>query len=1227
MTRENPWLRSLAGCLSLFCSTALVQAATFEWTDALSGDFNNAALWTLTNGAGTAPPGPGDLTEFNEVGAYEVTFNTDRASTAMTLSAGDVTFRGGLKGQTYNLTTGTADAAISGGNLDLGVAGASLSLNIGDRLFVRDGSLGVNFASDVTAAGIVTVGTAINDGIITVDNSSVDFGNTVQLGLNGNSGTLTLQNGSAGNIDGTTQLGLSAINNTGGFLNVLSGSTLTAGSLDVGQVSSATGQQAVVTVDGAGSMLTQSGASTLVVGEFGNNNIQAELHVTGAGVFNTGSGAVTIQQTGLLDVSTGGTFNANGSLAVQSGATLVFDGGVLNANAGLNASSGVLDFRDGALTVTGGAFVPNAGGPTDDYSIDGPTAIETPHLTIGAGATATIGRDLFVGNVNQGELTIQNGGQVDTGGELKLGGAGTLNITGGTLNATGAVTMATGSSLTLDGGSLTAAAGLDNSAGGTLDFRDGTLTVTGGVFAPNAGGPTDDFSIDGPSAVELPQLTIGAGASASIGRDLSVGGSNQGRLTIENGGTVSNAAGQVGTGTVIVDGAGSTWTNSGNLLLGGSFNSGTLTIQNGGSVSNASVSIIGSSSSATIDGVGSTWTNSSSLILNGSTLNITNGGTVSSASGSLSDSIDSSLTTVDGAGSTWTITSTFLQLGIRGTLNITNGGTITNARSGIGNTFGGTGTVAVAGVGSTWIHTGKLSAINGTLDITTGGAVSNADGEVVGGLNETGIVTVNGAGSTWTNTGTLSVGGTDTTAGGTGILNIQDSGFVQADSTFKIWTDGTVNLAGGTLELNGPLQEGGGTLNFTAGVMNVNDATQLLVADSGDKTVGDLSMGSTFALNTGQTINLAGIARVDFGGQLRLGGGTLTSASLLVQAGGTVVNNAGSSTLTSPVLALAGSSTNVTGGDLTLGDASAFNGFASAGTTNVGNNILTLLDANDAVFDSFALVTLGDGLGGAGTLTAANGLTLNFGGNVAGFGTVNTPNDPFKPFINNGNITGNSPAEPITLTGYVKGVGTLNNVVITGTDAPGFSPASVYRGSVAYAGELQIEVGGLSEGSFDIVNHAGTATLGGTLDLSLINGFTPSENDTFQFLTASNILGTFDTILGADLGGGLAFDVIYNLNDVTLEVISTALAGDLDGDGFVGISDLNIVLGNWNQNVPPANPLADPSGDGFIGIADLNAVLGNWNAGTPPGTIANIPEPGTLVVMGLFGTVMLRRSA
>jgi hypothetical protein len=84
------------------------------------------------------------------------------------------------------------------------------------------------------------------------------------------------------------------------------------------------------------------------------------------------------------------------------------------------------------------------------------------------------------------------------------------------------------------------------------------------------------------------------------------------------------------------------------------------------------------------------------------------------------------------------------------------------------------------------------------------------------------------------------------------------------------------------------------------------------------------------------------------------------------------------------------------------------------------------------------------------------------------------------------------------------------------------------------------------------------------------------------------------------------------------------LPGDLNGDGFVGIADLGIVLGAWNGTVPPADPLADPNGDGFVGISDLNVVLGNWNAGTPPSESLAIPAPSsggalvTIVMAGIY---------
>ncbi len=78
------------------------------------------------------------------------------------------------------------------------------------------------------------------------------------------------------------------------------------------------------------------------------------------------------------------------------------------------------------------------------------------------------------------------------------------------------------------------------------------------------------------------------------------------------------------------------------------------------------------------------------------------------------------------------------------------------------------------------------------------------------------------------------------------------------------------------------------------------------------------------------------------------------------------------------------------------------------------------------------------------------------------------------------------------------------------------------------------------------------------------------------------------------------------------------IQGDLDQDGFVGITDLGVVLSTWNQSVPPVQANADPSGDGFVGIEDLNIVLGNWNAGTPPGnTASTVPEPASALLLSV----------
>ncbi len=212
-------------------------------------------------------------------------------------------------------------------------------------------------------------------------------------------------------------------------------------------------------------------------------------------------------------------------------------------------------------------------------------------------------------------------------------------------------------------------------------------------------------------------------------------------------------------------------------------------------------------------------------------------------------------------------------------------------------------------------------------------------------------------------------------------------------------------------------------------------------------------------------------------------------------------------------------------------------------------------------------------------------------------------------------------------------------VDVTGTLHMDHGQISSINLDVASTGRLEIGLGGLvAYENFAGIDMAGAATLAGTLELSIIDDYTPVIGDSFDFLVYASLVGAFDTVEGLSLGGGKHLLLTYGANALTVTV---HLAGDLNGDGFVGIADLNTVLGNWNQDVAAGvGTVGDPTGDGFVGIADLNFVLGNWNAGTPPGMVADInlglasgltkervlgrysgegsaiPEPGTVGVFG-----------
>jgi len=179
-------------------------------------------------------------------------------------------------------------------------------------------------------------------------------------------------------------------------------------------------------------------------------------------------------------------------------------------------------------------------------------------------------------------------------------------------------------------------------------------------------------------------------------------------------------------------------------------------------------------------------------------------------------------------------------------------------------------------------------------------------------------------------------------------------------------------------------------------------------------------------------------------------------------------------------------------------------------------------------------------------------------------------------------------------TGTLGGAGTVNgNRVVNamgGTTAPGQSPGVLtIDGDFVNdpTGIIEIELAGSTPGNeHDQLVVNGTATLGGTLTVSLIDGFMPQEGDAFVILTASTVSGSFDNAPRDENDTGVldfndgTFTVLYNPDNVVLTGFVPAtpfLLGDVNCDGVVDLLDVS----------PFASALTDPAG--FPGCDILRA--------------------------------------
>ncbi|TWU27401.1 virginiamycin B lyase family protein [Bythopirellula polymerisocia] len=756
------------------------------------------------------------------------------------------------------------------------------------------------------------------------------------------------------------------------------------------------------------------------------------------------------------------------------------------------------------------------------------------------------------------------------------GGTAQLTAPGGSVRRL-RVGLASGpGSLVVDGGALAVTENLHLNEGSS-----GPASVT----VQNGATVTSPSTIVGFSSVANTNFLIsGAGTTFNAATQFIVGHSGAGTasLTVDSGAVLTSQIGYLGNltgsrGVGVVRNPGSSWSTAGQFAVG-NLGVGTLTIEDQGLVSAGTNLFIAATSNVNLNG-GTLRFNTISGITR---LNY-NAGTIQLA-GNRDIILDSGL--FDFYGVSRIITSG-KGLSVEGTTTIRQDKSLTVS----GGTFASQGLLTLGAPG--------LSS--GDLFINIGGTVATG-GDVK--LDAFGIGTISDAGSSWTVAGSFQVSPT----GGRGDLFISNQASLYIGNTLSIGSSGFVTLNGGTIRFDGYSRNPVGAFTYSAGTVQL----------AGNRTIGsdaailDL-FGASPTIPTGKVLVVEGTAILTAAAPVTLSGGDLAAETVLMSPG-SQITNAATAQVSGGMLALAGSVIDGTGGDLTMGDAAKVNGFYCAGTLQVGLSTVTLNDANDAVLDSAALVTLGSG-GNPGTLVAANGLTLNFGGNITGFGTVDMPDDPAKPFINNGNLTGDSLAEPLTLAGYVKGVGTYDNVAFAGTFSPGFSPAKVNLGSASYNGTLEIEIGGLSPGSsgYDQVNHIlgdGIAELGGTLEVSLLGAFEPVVGNSFEVLTAvGGVLGTFTDVVLPSLEAGLSWSLLYEPNAVLLSVVDV-VNGDFDLDGDIDGRDFLV----WQRGGSP-NPFSS---------GDLALWQTEYNGGLLAATSVAVPEPASWVLLLAAACLLLR---
>jgi uncharacterized protein (TIGR03382 family) len=274
--------------------------------------------------------------------------------------------------------------------------------------------------------------------------------------------------------------------------------------------------------------------------------------------------------------------------------------------------------------------------------------------------------------------------------------------------------------------------------------------------------------------------------------------------------------------------------------------------------------------------------------------------------------------------------------------------------------------------------------------------------------------------------------------------------------------------------------------------------------------------------------------------------------------------------------------------------------------TNRGTLLLEQADAGAAEISVFNSLTLTNGASGLVTVAASAAVKDAVHAKVVNLGTVNVNHDldVDDAISNAGTVTIGAGATLTSYASYVQtagltklvaatsklngatfgsagiaiqggtlgGFGVVTGKVVNGGEvSPGASPGALtITGDYAQqdAGSLTIELGGLTAGTqHDQLIISGIATLSGSLNVSLVNGFNPADADVFHVVTYASHAGTFAPLV-APAGHDLV--ATYGTTDVTLSLPRIPVPDS-------GMPDAGVDAGTPDAGAPDAG-VADAGG-------------------------------------------------